>query len=1377
MIRIYNITTEDANRDDAITISGSTIPNWLTFNDYALVSTFSGIGAGYFDGDSSTARFYNPKSVAVDDLGNLYVADYNNHRIRKITIDGTVSTIAGGARGYLDANGVNARFNYPTGVDVDAYGSVYVADHGNQRIRKITPDGTVTTLAGSSLGFLDGTGAGARFAYPLDVAVAKDGFVYVSDRNNNRIRKISPIGVVTTLASVQSPNGLEVDSSGTIYVANYNGNKIEKVTSTGTVTTLAGQGPAQSLDGTGTSARFNRPLGLAIDNSGDIYVSEGNGHRIRKVTTAGVVTTVAGNSAGFLEGDDTTARFNLPYSIAAGKSGVLYVADDNNHRIRKIDVSKKLEGTPTITQTGNHNVSLQVSDGNGGTATQNFTINVADVTDPIISVISPLDDASNIAINTNLEITFSENIAKGTGNITIYDASDNSVVEAIDVTSGNVTINNTVVTINPTSDLAYNKSYYIQIVATAFKDTGNNNFAGILDTTTWSFSTLTGLPTLTTTDATAIGENTVTFGGEITNEGLASTVTERGILFSMYALDTDPEVGETHTTKIIVGSGLGVFTDTQTSLESNRKYAYRAYAVNSAGTIYGSLKTFITDAKTTDAFITKWKTTGTNQNVAFVANSIDVKVDWGDGSAIESFTGNFFHTYANAGEYDIAITGDFSSFIIHPVSRGYIESIEQWGNQKWKSFSQTFLGCSNLSTLNATDVPDLSLTTNFFRMFRETPFNGDIGNWDMSSAENLAEMFGSNSQFNQDISHWDVSNVTNFSNMFFGATSFNQSLGKWQFIDNSSTTLNITIPNISTANADATIIGWAKNEASRTNAINMTFPSKICKAVTSANTLVGLGWFLNGVTTDCTGLDINTFTATSDNNWSTVGNWSKGTLPTKTEDVEIPTGQTAVLDVTVANAKNLYVSGAINTNSNTLLYVDGLLQNDGTITFNDSKLYIKDNSIGNITYNKSGDTNWHLITSPVKGETIQDIIATGVLATGSGGNLGLAVYNNGLKPVSGWQYVNASSTGLINVGTGYSLKRASSGNITFIGEPITTGNTSIAISEGGTGINQNSWNLIGNPYTYPVSITEFFTLENMTNLNPSFVAVYKWNGTTYDIVNLSSSSNLDLNPGESFFVNSKSTNGLLKFQKPIPNITSSKSSTKKNITKPELKLFINNGTTAKSTEIKYLENATIGLDIGYDAGVFGGVSSSFDVYTHLVSNDNNNYFGIQCLPNKNIEDYAVPVGIQLKEEKEVTFSINANNFDSSTNIYLEDRKTNSFIKMNTDNDTYKIILNQNDNGTGRFYIHTTAKTLSTPNNFGLQNVHLFLADQQKLRITGLVSENSKLTLFTLLGKKVYNTTFNTQGTTEVAIPNLPAGIYLVNLVSEKGKMSKKIVIE
>ena len=265
-----------------------------------------------------------------------------------IVNNGVVTTLAGSTAGYVDGTGAAVQFNNPFGVTVDMSGTIYVADTYNHRIRKVTPAGVVTTLAGSTIGYADGTGAAAQFNAPFSVAVNSAGVVYVADLNNNRIRKVTPAGVVTTLAGstigyadgtgaaaqFNNPHSVAVDSTGTVYVADTHNHRIRKVTPAGVVTTLAGSTQGY-VDGTGAAAQFYYPYFVAVDSSGAVYVSDTNNHRIRKVTPAGVVTTLAGSTPGFTDATGTGARFYNPYGITVNSSGILYVVD-GNQRVRQI---------------------------------------------------------------------------------------------------------------------------------------------------------------------------------------------------------------------------------------------------------------------------------------------------------------------------------------------------------------------------------------------------------------------------------------------------------------------------------------------------------------------------------------------------------------------------------------------------------------------------------------------------------------------------------------------------------------------------------------------------------------------------------------------------------------------------------------------------------------------------------------------------------------------------------------------------------------------------------------------------------------------------------------------------------------------------------
>jgi len=248
--------------------------------------------------DGSFKGFVNPTGIAIDADGNYYVADQGNNRIKKITPSGEVIIYAGGVQGYQDGNGTSARFNHPSGLALDAAGNLYVADTDNQRIRKISPDGAVTTFAGSVAGSNDGTGTAASFSSPFGIASDASGNLYVADQGNNSIRKISAGGVVTTLAGAfNGPSGLTVDNAGNVIIVDAGSNSVKRITAAGDVTVIA--------------SNLSSPRGVAIDNAGNLYVADAGSNTIRKITAGGLSSYAGNGTAGLVDGNiNSTATGN-----------------------------------------------------------------------------------------------------------------------------------------------------------------------------------------------------------------------------------------------------------------------------------------------------------------------------------------------------------------------------------------------------------------------------------------------------------------------------------------------------------------------------------------------------------------------------------------------------------------------------------------------------------------------------------------------------------------------------------------------------------------------------------------------------------------------------------------------------------------------------------------------------------------------------------------------------------------------------------------------------------------------------------------------------------------------------------------------------------
>jgi sugar lactone lactonase YvrE len=336
-----------------------------------IITTVAGTGSSGFSGNggqATSAQLYYPDWIAVDSAGNLYIADSYNSCIRKVSASGIITTVAGtgASEGYSGDGGQAsaAQLYKPEGVALDSAGNLFIADSGNACIRKVS-SGIITTVAGTgvSAGYSGdgGQAASAQLNYPYGVTVDSAGNLFIVDTWNNRVRKVSTSGIITTVAGngslgyggdggpassaqLNSSYGVAVDSAGNLFIADTYNERIRKVSSSGIITTVAGDGSwGYSGDGgQATSAQLDNPYGVAVDSAGNLFIADTYNHRVRKVSTSGIITTVAGAGSSGYSGDSgqaTSAQLYYPSSVTLDSAGNLFIADSNNHRIRKVSSS------------------------------------------------------------------------------------------------------------------------------------------------------------------------------------------------------------------------------------------------------------------------------------------------------------------------------------------------------------------------------------------------------------------------------------------------------------------------------------------------------------------------------------------------------------------------------------------------------------------------------------------------------------------------------------------------------------------------------------------------------------------------------------------------------------------------------------------------------------------------------------------------------------------------------------------------------------------------------------------------------------------------------------------------------------------------------
>ncbi|MCI2229608.1 endonuclease [Polaribacter sp. MSW13] len=569
------------------------------------------------------------------------------------------------------------------------------------------------------------------------------------------------------------------------------------------------------------------------------------------------------------------------------------------------------------------------------------------------------------------------------------------------------------------------------------------------------------------------------------------------------------------------------------------------------------------------------------------------------------------------------------------------------------------------------------------------------------------------------------------------------------------------------------------DEGSANFAINKTLQRK--SSVTNPNTIYTVSEW-NILSTDTfSGIGThfvtgtNTFLGITDNNWDTPSNWSFGEVPNNT-NVIIKAGQTV-------NASGNIIVENLTLESNASLTVGNNITNSGTIILSsESSLIAKNSTSFDLMYQRYlATTNWYLVSSTVTNETFQDIISVNNFATGINDNIGIGDYIN---TSSEWTYATSGTTGTLSSGDGRSVKLATSGNISYSGT-MPMGDKSILISDGG--LVGNSFNLIGNPYPSYLTVnhTSPSALNNILSANSGVLAeqtIWFWNQAEeqYKQVNQATAI-IDeiryLPPGQGFFVKSNATGGNFVFPESLQNHQTNDvfSRTNNNFDNfSHIKLKLSNQTSNSSTDIIYMNGATLGWDNGLDATIFNGVSNGFVIYSQLIENSEGQKLGIQSLPNNQFDE-VIPIGINAIKDTEISISSETLNLPETHQIYLEDRLNNTYTLLDQES-IFSTRLSEDMIGIGRFYLHTTTSVLSLNNNL-LANVNIYPKDTETLKITGINSVLTHITLFDITGKQVFKTSFIGNGNNTIKHNNLKVGVYIAQIKNSEGVLNRKIILK
>ena len=494
--------------------------------------------------------------------------------------------------------------------------------------------------------------------------------------------------------------------------------------------------------------------------------------------------------------------------------------------------------------------------------------------------------------------------------------------------------------------------------------------------------------------------------------------------------------------------------------------------------------------------------------------------------------------------------------------------------------------------------------------------------------------------------------------------------------------------------------------------------------------------------------------------------------------------QTQSQDLHVSATGTFYVSPKSDINVTGSLEVvaggDVTISSDAT---HSGSLIVSGAATGAISYQKHiPDDNWHFVSAPVETQSINAFIvdtANGI-PTSVTNNYGVSTYNNANAAGTRWEYENTSTTpvGNFTTGKGYSNKRTAAGYYTFKGTMATA---DVVVTTASS--TAHKWEVVGNPYPsfLPANTlangTNNVLAQNIDNLEVSYKGLYFWNGAAYQVINHASAA-LHITPGQAFLVRARANGATFTFPENLQTAQVAATATSYRVTEtPEIILSLLSGTVTKTTTLKYFSNTTKGLDPGYDAGTYIDTTPTFAIDTHLVSDSQGIDFTLQCLPNNNFETSIVPLSIKAVANESITFSADAINLPDGLKIFLEDKEAQTITDITTV--SHQVTPNEAINGIGRFYLHTAASVLSTEDSGFATTLNIYKTSNTNVRITGLQPQGTAVVkLYSLVGKEVMMYAFKMETVNDIALPkNLATGLYLLQLVANGAKQTKKLIIE